>query len=1049
MHIPSSNGRRSVGRRLTALAWRWPIAAALLLVGMAALVATPAQAATVTLVSNFGSLSTSASTVGDPNASSTFIQAQKFTTGANTDGYTLETLKFQVANYDGANITPRVSIYSEGNDGNPGSSLYVLTGTITSTGDKTYTAPADATLDASTTYFVYFEDTDSSATHHNYSVRRVTSGSTLDTGSQSGWTIGNRHQKRNAESWTTSSTAKLAIELKGTVDTIPCDALWCATMTAGSVGGAVGYSDGSVVTFFDAMGSLSPSQFLYEGATITVNSLAYDGSPPDTELSLELTGILGNSDYTLELDAESFVLSGPDITGAFYLSARPSFADGDTVAVKLFEGSGGALSDDATLTSLEFHAGDGLDEEPFTLTPAFDAGTTEYTAAVGPDFLFALIRNIVRGHSGATIVVTDAFASDDLDPTDDAAEDLELGVGENTITVEVTAADGNTTITYTLVVTRTVTPPAHCETGDVWCAILTAGTVTEAVGTVSDGEYGYSGAHGTLSHVAFEHDGTAYEVDALYHRVVYGVGPPLRPLRIEFDPSGETVFNTDDLVLYIDGTAFAFSNATFTSTYFEWSNSDLSWTSTDTVEVRLGGRPGTAGSVPSDWSLIPAGLTGGDQFRLLFLSQTRRAATDLDIADYNTFIQTLAAAGHTDIQAYSDGFTVVGCTADVDAVDNTGTTGVGVPIYWLNGAKVADDYADFYDGDWDEEAVNKNELGENGRNTSNSNNYPYTGCNHDGTEAFSSFPRSESLGADAGDVRLGRPNSTTTGHGPLSSNDTTIVSDTRPMYGLSAVFQVPDTIAPSPESAEVAANGDRVTVAFDEDLDIAVEFLPTAVVNAFTLTDNGLDLDIDTISADASDTLVIVPPTGTTIYQNQTVTISYDKTVAGTDALEDAAGNEVASFTDFAVTNNSVVERGRLSVRLQNLPSSHDGNTAFTVNVKFNKDISDDSIDNLDGAVVIENGTKSTPAAVGSSKRNFTMTITPSSGEPVRIRVRGSEGCTTRSFSICTDARQVLDRGPLGDHDRRSAAASPVAHEEVRILGRRGTVRHLRLLRQG
>ena len=152
--------------------------------------------------------------------------------------------------------------------------------------------------------------------------------------------------------------------------------------------------------------------------------MAYDGSPPDRELSLELTGILGNSVYTLELDAESFVLSGPDIAGDFYLSVSPSFADGDTVGVKLFEGSGGALSDDATLTSLEFYAAVIDDEELVTLTPAFDAGTTEYTAMVGPDVPFALIKNIVRGNSGATIVVTDAFASYDLG-TDDAAEDLQ------------------------------------------------------------------------------------------------------------------------------------------------------------------------------------------------------------------------------------------------------------------------------------------------------------------------------------------------------------------------------------------------------------------------------------------------------------------------------------------------------------------------------------------------------------------------------------------------------------------------------------------------
>ena len=132
-------------------------------------------------------------------------------------------------------------------------------------------------------------------------------------------------------------------------------------------------------------------------------------------------------------------------------------------------------------------------------------------------------------------------------------------------------------------------------------------------------------------------------------------------------------------------------------------------------------------------------------------------------------------AGHTDIQAYSDGFTVVGCTADVDAVDNTGTTGVGVPIYWLNGAKVADDYADFYDGDWDEEAVNKNELGENGRNTATATTTP-------GPAATTTAPRlsapspSEALGADAGDVRLGRPNSTTTRPGPLPAGTTEFVS---------------------------------------------------------------------------------------------------------------------------------------------------------------------------------------------------------------------------------------------------------------------------------
>ena len=56
-----------------------------------------------------------------------------------------------------------------------------------------------------------------------------------------------------------------------------------------------------------------------------------------------------------------------------------------------------------------------------------------------------------------------------------------------------------------------------------------------------------------------------------------------------------------------------------------------------------------------------------------------------------------------------------GCSAAPktdDARDNTGTTGTGVPIYWLGGAKVADDNADFYDGAWDEEATGRRENGD-------------------------------------------------------------------------------------------------------------------------------------------------------------------------------------------------------------------------------------------------------------------------------------------------------------------------------------------------
>ena len=194
--------------------------------------------------------------------------------------------------------------------------------------------------------------------------------------------------------------------------------------------------------------------------------------------------------------------------------------------------------------------------------------------------------------------------------------------------------------------------------------------------------------------------------------------------------------------------------------------------------------------VPNGWSLIPSGLAAGDKFRLLFLSSTNTDGTSYDIADYNTFVQGRAAAGHTDIQAYSSAFRAVGCTSDSDATANTGaynSAGTGVPIHWLNGNKVADDYPDFYDGSWDDEANDKNEFGDNGPDTSQTANFPLTGCQDYGEEAVLGG-RTLALGQPT--PRVGRPNSSATGSGPIHSLSFVGPSDLRPMYGLSQVFKV-------------------------------------------------------------------------------------------------------------------------------------------------------------------------------------------------------------------------------------------------------------------
>ena len=197
-------------------------------------------------------------------------------------------------------------------------------------------------------------------------------------------------------------------------------------------------------------------------------------------------------------------------------------------------------------------------------------------------------------------------------------------------------------------------------------------------------------------------------------------------------------------------------------------------------------------TVPADWSLIPTGLGPGDSFRLLFIGTTTRNASSSDIDVYNTFVQDLVAmSGHADIKAFSATFRMLGSTETVDARDNTGTTGTGVAIYWLGGAKVADDNADFYDGGWDEEATGARESGDS---VTIGNTWKiWTGTAHDGTEAMSTINNvttSRALGNSGNQwVMQGSPNGSDSDHGPIES-DTAGRNTTNGVYGLSGVFTV-------------------------------------------------------------------------------------------------------------------------------------------------------------------------------------------------------------------------------------------------------------------
>lgn len=96
----------------------------------------------------------------------------------------------------------------------------------------------------------------------------------------------------------------------------------------------------------------------------------------------------------------------------------------------------------------------------------------------------------------------------------------------------------------------------------------------------------------------------------------------------------------------------------------------------------------------------PPGLNVGDQYRLAFVAISSNSAQSGNIADYNT-VATNVANGQAELAALGTTWTAIASTSAVNARDNTGTNpnvSTGVPIYRLDGLKIADNNADLWDG---------------------------------------------------------------------------------------------------------------------------------------------------------------------------------------------------------------------------------------------------------------------------------------------------------------------------------------------------------------
>ena len=211
-----------------------------------------------------------------------------------------------------------------------------------------------------------------------------------------------------------------------------------------------------------------------------------------------------------------------------------------------------------------------------------------------------------------------------------------------------------------------------------------------------------------------------------------------------------------------------------------------------------GATPSPPERVYANHPLIPDDLGPGDSFRLLYITGATTAATGTGIHTYHNFAGTAVLAIINPGNLVSEwgpislGQTALVSTPGADArllTDTSWTeTDRGMPIYWLNGARVADDYADFYDGTWADEANPTNGIGQP---HSLAGNAPWTGTDHDGTELFNG---TASRAVGQASVSVGGLGSTIPGAGPLNGGVIFASTEERPLYGLWHVLVVDENL---------------------------------------------------------------------------------------------------------------------------------------------------------------------------------------------------------------------------------------------------------------
>ena len=198
-------------------------------------------------------------------------------------------------------------------------------------------------------------------------------------------------------------------------------------------------------------------------------------------------------------------------------------------------------------------------------------------------------------------------------------------------------------------------------------------------------------------------------------------------------------------------------------------------------------------------------------------------------------------------------------------------------------------------------------------------------------------------------------------------------------------------------------DGSILTLTYSEVLDTGV----TLGTSAFAVSVNGSSRSLIGVAVGESNVLLLL---STAVEAGDTVTVGY--TVPdGPDFIRDIRGRKAASFSGQAVTNGAASTA--LKARAHNVPSSHNGEDAFTFELRFSEEPRSDLSDTTlrDHAFTVAGGSVNNVRRLEPGQNvRWEITVLPDSSADVVMALNATTDCSADG-AICTEDGGKLSGG--------------------------------------